>query len=235
MPSTIDLTGKKFGKLTVLSKSRNIGKNVSWTCVCDCGNKRDVISNNLTRGHTKSCGCLRAEKAYETRKKSRQVNEYEIHESFVIGKLKGGKTFIIDLDDFDKIKNIRWSLETGDYLAGYTESGKRVRMHRLIANCPKGSIVDHINHNTLDNRKSNLRICNSKENAKNHKVNSKNKSGFSGVTYRKDNKKWRATITADYKIINLGCFNTKEEAIEARKRAEIKYFKDFRFGYDPNN
>lgn len=63
MGKFIDLTGQKFGKLTVVS--RNVDKispcgqkYTTWDCVCDCGNKTIVSSNNLRRGHTNSCGCL---------------------------------------------------------------------------------------------------------------------------------------------------------------------------------
>lgn len=54
-----DLTGQKFGKLTVIKRAPNIGKNVAWECKCDCGNTTIVQANNLTSGNTKSCGCLK--------------------------------------------------------------------------------------------------------------------------------------------------------------------------------
>lgn len=58
----IDLTGQKFGKLTVLyMNDRSFSSRVSWHCVCDCGNECDVDANNLTSGHTTSCGCKRKE------------------------------------------------------------------------------------------------------------------------------------------------------------------------------
>ena len=55
----IDLTGKKFGNLTVISRAKNKGKLVAWNCICDCGNSVVVTGNNLKNGHTKSCGCLK--------------------------------------------------------------------------------------------------------------------------------------------------------------------------------
>lgn len=55
----IDLTGKKFNKLSVLKREINIKyKYPMWLCKCDCGNKKMVSSHNLLRNHTKSCGCL---------------------------------------------------------------------------------------------------------------------------------------------------------------------------------
>jgi hypothetical protein len=55
------LTGKRFGKLTVISRSDNKNKHIQWNCVCECGKRSIVNSSNLKRGHTKSCGCLRDE------------------------------------------------------------------------------------------------------------------------------------------------------------------------------
>lgn len=85
--------------------------------------------------------------------------------------------------------------------------------------------IDHIDHNTLNNQKSNLRICSNADNIRNGKLRVNNKSGYTGVRYRKDRKKWYAYIKVNYKNITLGTYKTKEEAINARKEAEIKYFK----------
>ena len=78
--------------------------------------------------------------------------------------------------------------------------------------------VDHINHNKLDNRKSNLRICTHQQNCMNVSDNVK------GIHYDKSRNKWMAHIKGK----NLGRFNTKEEAIEARKQAEMDYFGEYR-------
>ena len=57
----IDLTGKRFGRLVVVSRAENKGQMCRWNCVCDCGNETTVYSNNLRRGYTQSCGCYRHE------------------------------------------------------------------------------------------------------------------------------------------------------------------------------
>ena len=85
-------------------------------------------------------------------------------------------------------------------------------------------VVDHINHNKLDNRKENLRICEHQENTYNKGLCSTNTSGVTGVTWDKLRNKWIAHIKGK----NLGRFNTKEEAIKVRKQAEIEYFGEFR-------
>ena len=56
----IDLTGKRFGKLTVIERTQNdLSYGSKWLCRCDCGNTVVVLSNNLRRGNTRSCGCLK--------------------------------------------------------------------------------------------------------------------------------------------------------------------------------
>lgn len=54
----VDLSGKKFGRLLVISRAENLNGRVTWLCSCDCGNKKIVQANKLANGHTKSCGCL---------------------------------------------------------------------------------------------------------------------------------------------------------------------------------
>ena len=60
MPRFNDLTGKKFERLTVISKAGHKGKSIVWECLCDCGNTTIVSGTHLTTGHTKSCGCLKS-------------------------------------------------------------------------------------------------------------------------------------------------------------------------------
>lgn len=97
---------------------------------------------------------------------------------------------------------------------------KTIQIHRWIINCPEGLTVDHINHNPLDNRRCNLRICTQFENNKNKKSNT---SGHVGVYFYKQAKKWRAYITYKRKMISLGLFENIEDAIKARLEAEKKY------------
>ena len=63
MSSLYDLTGKRFGRWTVLNRHGRVRKIPTWRCLCDCGATKIVLANNLRRGFTKSCGCLRRERA----------------------------------------------------------------------------------------------------------------------------------------------------------------------------
>lgn len=86
--------------------------------------------------------------------------------------------------------------------------------------------MDHINGNTLDNRKKNLRLCTNQQNvASQHKLK-KNESGFKGISKNKIGI-WRARLRVNYKEIYIGSFHTAKEAAEAYDKAAIKYFGEF--------
>lgn len=61
MPALVDITGQRFGRLVVLARAENIGDQAGWQARCDCGATVHVRGNKLRHGHTRSCGCLRAE------------------------------------------------------------------------------------------------------------------------------------------------------------------------------
>ena len=77
----VDLTGQRFGRLTVIKRVENDGEKVMWLCRCDCGNETTVFSGYLRNGDTKSCGCLSKDKLRERRfkqKKTRKTRLYNI-------------------------------------------------------------------------------------------------------------------------------------------------------------
>lgn len=133
----------------------------------------------------------------------------------------------IDLDDVEKCKKYKWYLSS---TTGYIRSTiDKIPLHRYLLNASKEEfLVDHIDNNKLNNRKSNLRPANKSENAFNIiKPRTTNTSGFTGVVYASDRNKWHATLMKNYKTINLGYYTTKEEAIEARKNGELMYFGEY--------
>lgn len=93
-------------------------------------------------------------------------------------------------------------------------------LHRIIMKAENGDIVDHINGNKLDNRKSNLRICTHSQNSMNASRRSDNKSGYRGVSYFKSANKWHSCISAKGRMYYLGRYNSKQQAINARIFAE---------------
>lgn len=135
------------------------------------------------------------------------------HKSMFIH-LSQGQSTVIDEKDYTELSKYKWFL-TGHgkfrYAArcGRRPNGTRrqVRMHRQIMGLEEGDIreVDHINHDTLDNRKINLKIASHSENQLNQIL-----SGC--IWFHKQNKRWCVRITRHFARYNLGCFSTKEEA-----------------------
>lgn len=127
---------------------------------------------------------------------------------------------IIDMEDYEKCKDISWSLDPKGYCVG-SYKGNKYRLHRYLVNCPDDMVVDHINRITFDNRKENLRITTPRVNAINTVSRPYGKSGIHGV--RQVGNKFQATIGVKNQLINLGLYNTIEEAIQVRKHAEYEY------------
>ena len=136
--------------------------------------------------------------------------------------------------DFTWVNDCVNKVKSGD-VAGCNKDGYIVirvnghlyRAHRLAwlyvhGDFPSGSI-DHINHKKNDNRIENLRCVSHKENCRNQSKNKRNKSGYTGVHFRKDIKKWMANIMVNGKTKTLGHFDEINDAIRARKEAESKY------------
>ncbi len=118
-------------------------------------------------------------------------------------------------------------LKKGHYLA-YRRNRQTIYLHRAVMDCPEDKVVDHVNGDAFDNRRSNLRICSIAENVRNRVVlNKNNSSGRRGVFYDKDRDFWGARIKHNRKGIYLGRFATFDEAVIARKAAEMKYFGAF--------
>ena len=160
-------------------------------------------------------------------RKQRKVNKYVSKNEYVIGYTSNtNKKFYIDKEEFDNIKKYCWREDAYGY-AVTTRNRKNIKMHKLITNTTKEEIIDHINNNPLDNRKSNLRICNAQQNVFNSSTPKNNTSGFKGVYWNKSKNKWEVKIGLNYKNIHIGRFADKEEAIKARVEAEKKLFGEY--------
>ena len=141
------------------------------------------------------------------------------------GELK--ETVIIDTEDIERIKKHKWNQQNnGKHIEGYV-NGKVIQLHRFIMNEDKdGIIIDHINRNPLDNRKCNLRRCNSQQNCCNRKTHNKNKLKVKNVRQRKDGK-YEVNICKNYKQIYIGVYDSLEEAIVERDKALKKLHGEF--------
>lgn len=139
----------------------------------------------------------------------------------------------IDIDDIEKVKNSTWYINGARHKYAVAKiKNKHVKLHRLIMNVLdmdyKTVQVDHINGNTLDNRKCNLRLVTPQQNSFNKSKNNFGKNKHNGVHYMKDKCKWRAYITYNGKWIHIGMYETEDEAIITRIKAEEKYYGEYR-------
>ena len=153
---------------------------------------------------------------------------YENYIEIVLRNIQGKETgrTKIDIEDYDRVKAYKWHKSHG-YPKTYL-NGKKIYLSRFIMNAPSNMVVDHINHDPLDNRKCNLRLCTQGDNMANRKVQKNNSSGVTGVTWHSRTNKWRAYINKNHKKIYLGYYNDFDKAVEARKQAEKKYFGEYR-------
>jgi hypothetical protein len=147
---------------------------------------------------------------------------------FIINSKKHGAfEVLLDDEDFKVVKAMgKWNIHivrNMPYVQKRITLYNLVELHRFLLKAKKGEYVDHINGNTLDNRRFNIRICSNGANIRNGKIRLNNKSGYTGV-FHTNNDIWISYIKVNYKRIHLGSFKTFEEAVKARKEAEIKYF-----------
>ena len=147
--------------------------------------------------------------------------------------LTQGKDAIVDNSDYEELSKYKWCLHGGCYAArGYHSNGKLIieKMHqRILGTAPPGYEIDHINGNTLDNRKENLRFVTHQQNVFNsNRKTPKNPgtthSGYKGVLWRNDRKKWRVSITCDGIRHYIGLYENKHEAARAYNEAARRFF-----------
>lgn len=146
----------------------------------------------------------------------------QVNASFI--PLTQNQIAIVDTEDYNWLNQYKWYAnylrDIDGYYAVRSERlpvRRQVYMHRLIIDAPKGKVVDHINHNSLDNRRSNLRIVSRRQNSQNKKGNSSSK--YPGVSWNKREKKWYATILIGNKRIHLGIFKEEIDAAKAYEKA----------------
>jgi len=142
-----------------------------------------------------------------------------------------GYDVLIDKEDIEKIMAINWvqcvrPKDKNIYVIHYDHIGsgkskktKSLFLHRYIVNAQKGKMIDHINMNTLDNRKSNLRLCNKSENGCNRDKPITNVSDYKGVSWDKRRNKWRVVIIKNRKQTHIGYFINIETAYAAYCKA----------------
>lgn len=152
--------------------------------------------------------------------------------------LSQGQYAIVDAEDYEWLSTYTWWAQYDPSIDNYyvrtqvkraSKDWPCIPMHRMIMGLEQGDsrVVDHVNRNTLDNRRSNLRIATRWENALNKGITSRNTSGYKGVQWRKARSRWIALIRVNGKLINLGSRKCKEEAYKLYCEASKKYHGEF--------
>ncbi len=159
-----------------------------------------------------------------------KYNSYYFVDNYVIGIANNtGAEFFIDYKDYHTVCQYTWNQKTNGYIWA-EHNHKKIYLHRLILNlCKRNVYADHINHNTCDNRRENLRPATNSQNQMNRDKPKQNTSGVKGVYWHKNKQKWQANIQVDNKLLYLGIFPSKQDAIKARKDAEKKYFNQYNY------
>lgn len=237
----IDMSGWKMwehgvsdSRLTVIERVNDYvspcgQRDPRWLCECNCSEHNRIIvrQSYLKSGHTKSCGCLTRETCRQTGLKGKKYNNYDLSGEYGVGWTSNtNKEFYFDLEDYNKIKDYCWREDITQFNYSALKAivdDKSTLMHHVLGfpNC------DHKNRNALDNRKENLRQCSHDENCRNRSKRSDNTSGVIGVSWYKRNQTWKAYISLNKKLVHIGYFTNKEDAIKARLKAEAKYYGEF--------
>lgn len=204
-----NLVGNKYGKLKVIKfNGKNKHNKSIWLCKCDCGKEIVCIGGDLTRGHTTSCGCSRI------KHNLRDTRLYSIWSSMK--------------NRCNSKNNTKYSYYGGSGITVCKEWSKSFTdfYEWAINNGYSDDLtLDRINPNG-NYEPSNCRWANKTIQALNTKLDKRSTTGYTGVYLEKRTNKYIARITVNKKYIHLGTFSSKEEAIDARRKAEIEYFKD---------
>jgi hypothetical protein len=150
--------------------------------------------------------------------------------------LTRGQVALIDDGDYELVSRLKWyahwSSHTKTFYARTTVlvdgKWKGLLLHRMLLGLTDSSIhADHENLDTLDNRRSNIRVATRQQNSANRRAMATSKHGFKGVRWRKDRKRWIAVINSGKKQYRLGSFATAEEAHAAYAVAAPRFFGEF--------
>jgi hypothetical protein len=145
--------------------------------------------------------------------------------------LTKGFVALVDDADYEWLSRQKWqaSWNGGNWYAVKTDVIGTMYMHRAIANAPSGSVVDHVDGNTLNNQRCNLRTCSQSENMQNRGKTKTNTSGYKGVTWHRNRNKFLAQIKVNNKNIYLGYFKSAEDAARAYDEAAKKHHGAFAY------
>ena len=141
---------------------------------------------------------------------------YSVDGKTVYGTIPDGTRFCIDADMVEIIKDKSFYRCRQGYGSEYLTDCHGITLHEYLYPHKEGYEIDHINLNTFDNRRCNIRYCTHQQNQMNQPIQKNNTSGVSGVSWYAPRGKFRARIKISQREIHLGYYGTFEEAVQAR-------------------
>lgn len=138
----------------------------------------------------------------------------------------------VDDEDLEKVIPYIWCFNRQNhtiYIQANIGNNKTIEIHQLILEYKEGFVIDHKNHNRLDNRKENLRYATKSQDLANRRLQLNNKSGYKGVSWIERDKRWQATIQINGISKYIGFYKTKEEAALAYNKRATSLFGEFAY------
>ncbi|CAN5717840.1 hypothetical protein BH24ACT18_BH24ACT18_18900 [soil metagenome] len=191
-------------------------------CLCGCGERTKIAPRTDSASGWIKGEPLRYIRNHHVRRPTQAALTTDEGAAIpLVGKYGEGETALIDQEDYPKVGGYRWHLSRGGYVVTSLSVEKKLYLHRLVM--PEGDEVDHVNGNTLDNRRANLRSCTHHGNVQNRRPWKQKSSRHLGVYWRKDAKKWTAAIKGRH----LGYFDKEEDAALSYNEAARKEYGQF--------
>lgn len=163
---------------------------------------------------------------------NKYIEKIDHYELVITSRKHGVFNIKIDKDNYDKVVKYHWNINrygskrnTRPYY--YVVNKEIGLLHRFLMDAAKGTQVDHIDGDTLNNTISNLRVCDVSKNSMNRHFVSRNTSGKVGV-HELPSGRYMSYICIKQKKITLGYFDNIKDAIECRRNAEIEYFGEYK-------
>lgn len=215
----IDIAGRIFGRLRAI---KYVGRS-RWLCRCGCGREAITTVTKIKSGHARSCGCISTERISRMNRTHRRVSECECGDH-VFTDLTRGLVGLLSPEDRHLFDSRSWNAHKAKSGAWSATGTHAAKLHRVVLQVSDPMVVvDHINGDGLDNRRTNIRLCTHALNARNQKPRRGKKSRYKGVTKSASKiNPWAAQITASGTHYFLGLHATEEAAAMAYDLAAVR-------------
>ena len=205
-----------------------VGMMGGWPAPTTCMNHPDSPGVPRSVGPQSTCRNFRARREPPVRVAPPEPPNDEVR--YIA--LTKGKFAIVDAADFEWLNRHKWYYcvtPGGGAYAARRSKGTNLLMHRVIMQTPKGMVVDHINHNGVDNRRANLRNCTTMQNTWNSKPEKGATSPYKGVSWCKAMRQWEVAITVKGQRTQIGFFDDEIEAAKAYDRVARQHFGQYAY------